>query len=52
MYAAEHDFLDRHTLIPLVNLPRAYAISGRVRNFALTEAGSQDLANASVEQAP
>jgi len=52
LYRAERDFLDLHTVVPLLDLPRAYAIGGRVRNFALGAYGIPDLASASVEDAP
>ena len=52
LYKAEHEFLDRRTLIPLLYLPRAHAASGRVRDLRLDAAGAPDLANASLEGAP
>ena len=52
LYKAEREFLDRHTLIPLLYLPRAYAISERLRDLRLDAAGTPDLANASLEDAP
>jgi MarR-like DNA-binding transcriptional regulator SgrR of sgrS sRNA len=52
LYRAERDFLDRHTLIPLVDLPRAYASGARVRDLALDAHGLPDLASASLEDAP
>ncbi len=51
-YKAEREFLDRKTLVPLLHLPRAYAISPRVRDIQLRSDGSPDLANASLEAAP
>jgi peptide/nickel transport system substrate-binding protein len=51
-YSAERDFLDRRTLVPLLHLPRAYAISPRVRELELRSDGSPDLAGASLEAAP
>ncbi|MGH9560137.1 MAG: hypothetical protein ACRD3S_01675, partial [Terracidiphilus sp.] len=51
LYRAERDVLDLHTVIPLLDLPRAYAVSGRVRDLHLTAGGFPDLANASVEDA-
>ena len=51
LYKVEHEFLDRKTLIPLLYLPRAYAVSGRVRDLHLDAAGTPDLANASLEDA-
>jgi hypothetical protein len=52
MFHAEHDFLDRKTLVPLLDLPRAYAKSPRVRDFELLADGTPDLASASLEDAP
>jgi peptide/nickel transport system substrate-binding protein len=52
LFHAEHDFLDRKTLVPLLDLPRAYAKSPRVRDFALLADGTPDLASASLEDAP
>jgi peptide/nickel transport system substrate-binding protein len=51
-YNAEREFLDRKTLVPLLHLPRAYAISPRVRDLELRPDGSPDLAGASLEAAP
>ncbi len=52
LYQAEREFLDRHTLIPLVDLPRAYAVGARVRDLQLDSNGIPALANASLEDAP
>ena len=52
LYKAERDSLDRHTLIPLLVLPRAYAIGGRVCDLHLRADGTPDLADASLEDAP
>jgi len=52
LYQAEREFLDRHTLIPLVDLPRVYAVGPRVRDLHLASDGMPDLANASLEDAP
>ena len=46
LYRAEHDFLDRKTIVPLLNLPRTYAISSRVRDLNLRSDGTPDFANA------
>ncbi len=51
LYRAERDVLDLHTVIPLLDLPRACAVSGRVRDLHLTADGFPDLANASLEDA-
>ncbi len=52
LYKYEHDFLETHTLIPLLYLPRAYAMSGRVRDLRLSADGLPLLAGASLEDAP
>ena len=52
LYKVEHEFLDRKTLIPLLYLPRTFAASGRMRDLRLDAAGSPDLADASLEDAP
>lgn len=51
LYRVERDFLQTHTLIPLLYLPRAYAISGRVRGLRLSADGSPLLADVSLEDA-
>jgi ABC-type transport system substrate-binding protein len=51
LYKTEHEFLNTHTLIPLLYLPRAYAISGRVRDLRLSPDGSPVLADISLEDA-
>ena len=52
LYKTEREFLNRHTLIPLIALPRAYAVSERVRDFHLRADGFPNLADASLEDAP
>ena len=52
LYKAEHTFLEQHTLVPLVDLPRAYALGPRVRDLHLIAEGMVDLADVSVEDAP
>jgi hypothetical protein len=52
LYRVERDFLETHTLIPLLYLPRAYAVGGRVRDFSLSPDGTPMLAGASLEDAP
>jgi len=47
-YTVERDFLDQHTLIPLLCLPRAWAVSGRLRDLHLTVQGIPDLAGVSL----
>jgi len=49
LYRAEHDFLDLKTIIPLLDLPRASAISSRVRDLRLRANGTPDLAGVSLE---
>ena len=49
LYLAEREFLDLHTLVPLLDLPRAYAISGRVRDLTLRADGTPDLAGVSLQ---
>jgi MarR-like DNA-binding transcriptional regulator SgrR of sgrS sRNA len=51
LYRAEHDFLDLKTLVPLLDLPRAWAVGSRVRDLHLRADGTPDLANASLEAA-
>jgi MarR-like DNA-binding transcriptional regulator SgrR of sgrS sRNA len=51
LYKAERTFLDQHTLIPLIDLPRAYALGTRMRELLLTADGVPDLANASLGDA-
>ena len=52
LYKAEREILDRHTLVPLLDLPRVYAGSARMRDLRLCADGSPDLADASLEDAP
>jgi peptide/nickel transport system substrate-binding protein len=52
LYHAERDYLARNTLVPLLDLPRAYAIGPAVRDFELCADGAPDLASASLEGAP
>ena len=33
LFRVEREFLETHTLIPLLYLPRAYAVGGRVRDL-------------------
>ena len=49
LFRAEHDVLDLKTLIPLLDLPRAWAIGSRVRDLRLRADGTPDLASASLE---
>jgi MarR-like DNA-binding transcriptional regulator SgrR of sgrS sRNA len=52
LFRIEHEFLETHTLIPLLYLPRAYAISGRVRDLRLSVDGTPLIADCSIEDAP
>jgi MarR-like DNA-binding transcriptional regulator SgrR of sgrS sRNA len=49
LFRAEHDVLDLKTLIPLLDLPRAWAVGSRVRDVRLRADGTPDLAGASLE---
>ena len=40
IFKVEHDVLARNTLIPLLYLPRAIAVSGRVRDLRLATDGA------------
>jgi len=51
LFGAEREFLSRKTIVPLLDLPRAYAVGGRVRDLELLADGTPDLAGASVEDA-
>jgi hypothetical protein len=52
LFNAEREFLQTHTLIPLLYLPRAYAVGGRVRDFGLSADGTPLLADVSLQDAP
>jgi peptide/nickel transport system substrate-binding protein len=52
VFKVEHEVLSRNTLIPLIYLPRAFAVSGRVRDLRLAADGLPDLAGVSLEDAP
>jgi len=52
LYRIEHDFLETHTLIPLLYLPRAYAAGGRIRDLRLSADGVPQLAWVSLEDTP
>jgi hypothetical protein len=51
LFRAEHDVLDLKTLIPLLDLPRAWAVGSRVRDLRLRADGTPDLAGVSLEGA-
>jgi MarR-like DNA-binding transcriptional regulator SgrR of sgrS sRNA len=52
VFKAEHEVLARNTLIPLLYLPRAVAVGGRVRDLRLAADGAPELAGVSLEDAP
>lgn len=52
VYKVERELLDTHMVIPLLYLPRAYAVGGRVRDLRLSVDGAPELANVSLEDAP
>ena len=52
LFQTERKFLNLDTVIPLIVLPRAYALGGRVRDFSLRADGTPDLAEVSLEDAP
>jgi MarR-like DNA-binding transcriptional regulator SgrR of sgrS sRNA len=49
LYKVEREFLDTHTLIPLLYLPRAWAVSGRLRDLRLSSDGVPLLDAASLQ---
>ena len=51
LFRAERDFLELKTLVPLIELPEAYAVGGRVRDLRLRTDGTPDLAGVSLEGA-
>ena len=50
-FKAEHNFLEQHTVIPLLFLPRAWATSSRLRDLHLGADGQPDLGDASLADA-
>jgi ABC-type transport system substrate-binding protein len=52
LYKVEREFLQTHTLVPLLYLPRAYAIGGRVRDLNLSVDGAPLLAGVSLQDVP
>jgi peptide/nickel transport system substrate-binding protein len=52
LFRVEREFLEDHTLIPLLYLPRAYAVGGRVRDLRLSTDGTPLLASAALQDAP
>lgn len=51
LYRAERTFLQSHTVVPLLYLPRAYGVGGRVRNLALGPDGRPLLPSVYLEDA-
>jgi len=51
LFRREQEILGERTLIPLLDLPRAYAVSGRVRDLEMQPNGMPDLAGASLGDA-
>ena len=51
LYKVEREIVDAHLLIPLLYLPRAYAVGGRVRDLRLGPDGTPQLAGVSLEDA-
>jgi peptide/nickel transport system substrate-binding protein len=51
LFDAEHEILDHKTLIPLLYLPRAFAVGPRLRDLHLSPEGTPELANASLQDA-
>jgi peptide/nickel transport system substrate-binding protein len=52
LFKHEQEFLAQKTVVPLLNLPKSYAVSGRVRDLKLMADGTQELAGASLGDAP
>ena len=52
LYRTEKSILDLHSIIPLLDLPRAWAVGSKVRDFTLRADGTPDLPDASLESAP
>lgn len=51
LYRAERDLLELDTVVPLLWLPRAYAVSERVRDLRLAVDGSPGIGDAALEDA-
>jgi hypothetical protein len=49
LYKAERLFLQTHTVVPLLYLPRAYGVGARVHNLAVGVDGTPLLGGASLE---
>jgi peptide/nickel transport system substrate-binding protein len=49
VYRAERDFLEQFTLVPLLYLPRSYAVSERVRDLRLAADGTPTLRDVAVD---
>ena len=51
LYKRKRSILDNHRIVPLLDLPRGYAIGARMRDVHLRADGSPDLSAASLEDA-
>jgi peptide/nickel transport system substrate-binding protein len=51
-FQVEHDYLEQHTMIPLLYLPRTWALGDRVRDMHFNASGVPDIANISLEDGP
>jgi peptide/nickel transport system substrate-binding protein len=49
LYRVEREVLDLHMIVPLLDLPRAWAVGSRVRDVRLRADGTPDLAGVSLE---
>jgi ABC-type transport system substrate-binding protein len=49
LYRTEKSLLDDHSVVPLLWLPRSYAVSARVRGLALAPDGTPELADVSIK---
>jgi peptide/nickel transport system substrate-binding protein len=49
LYSVERGFLQSHTVVPLLYLPRAFGVNSRVHNLALAPNGTPLLSNVSLE---
>jgi peptide/nickel transport system substrate-binding protein len=52
LFRVEREYLETHTLIPLLYLPRAYAVGGRVRDLHLSTDGTPLVAGAALQDTP
>jgi len=49
LYSVDRGFLQSHTVVPLLYLPRAFGVNSRVHNLALAPNGTPLLSNVSLE---